>query len=71
MLPAVFEISKKYPRFEGFMVLKIQVEVVQVVMPHYVVVGYKHFREPCYHPEYRGSNVFQNVGILPQHCTVS
>jgi hypothetical protein len=41
------------------------------VMPHYVVVGYKHFREPCYHPEYRGSNVFQNVGILPQHCTVS
>jgi hypothetical protein len=45
-----------------------QVEVIWVVTPCSVVVGYKRFKGPsCLHLHHR----FRNVGILPQHCTAS
>jgi len=38
-----------YARFEVFMAVKIQVEVLWVVTPCSVVVGYHCFRGPCCH----------------------
>jgi hypothetical protein len=40
-------ITKETVRFEGFMVVKIQVEVFWVMMLRGVMVGYQHFRGSC------------------------
>jgi len=54
---------------EVSMVVKTHVEVLWVMTPCSVAVGYQSFGSPCclHHPEDTGSMELRNVGTLPQH----
>jgi len=54
-----------FARSEVFTAVKIQVDVIPVVMNCGVVVGCHRFGRPYCHPEDRDSKVLRNV-ILPQ-----
>jgi hypothetical protein len=56
--------------FEVYKTVKIQVEILWGVTPCIVVVGYPSLICKI-KPVYRLSKELRNVGILPQHYTVS
>jgi hypothetical protein len=65
----VLDSSTHFATFEVLTVVKIQVEVFWVVTPCGVAVG--HVVAPILTPEDGSKMVLRNVGILPQHYTVS